>query len=150
MQRDIGLNKPALVLDSNVVLNTWLFADTATLNVVMPLLHTHTWVCTPWMQIEATRVASSRALAKYTTPEKLAALAQGFAQHANLVADECIPTDIASGLLRCRDVDDQVFLNLALYTQAPLLLTLDRDLLKLKKRAKSLALIIVEPSKITL
>jgi putative PIN family toxin of toxin-antitoxin system len=141
---------PVMVLDTNVVLNYAFFQEPATVALINQLLRTHRWCSTPWMQLEASRVASSRALVKYATPSTLAQLAACFAQHATMIADDAVPADIATGVLRCRDSDDQIFLDVALYTQAVLLLTLDRDLLKLKKRAASLqpvGLRIVEPFK---
>jgi putative PIN family toxin of toxin-antitoxin system len=81
-------------------------------------------------------------LAKYVTPAATATLIQGFIKHATIVEHA------AASPMRCRDVDDQAFLDLAAHTQAPLLLTLDRDLLKLQKRAKTFGLKIVQPFKI--
>lgn len=136
---------PALIIDSNVVLNWLFFTDSATVRCITALLSTHRWVCTEWMQHEAQRVATLPQLAKYANPVATAALAQGFAQFATIVQDNAISPHPA---LRCRDPDDQAFLDLAAHTQAPLLLTLDRDLLKLQKRAKTFGLIIMQPFKI--
>ena len=60
-----------------------------------------------------------------------------------------LPADVRSPM-RCRDTDDQTFLDLAHHKQATLLLTLDRDLLKLRKRAASFGLHIVQPAKLSL
>lgn len=135
---------PALVIDSNVVLNWLFFADPATVVTVNVLLLTHRWVTTPWMVREAQRVATLPQLAKYASPQAVQALAQGFTDLAQLCEPE------VKSPLRCRDPDDQAFLDLAAHTHAPLLLTLDRDLLKLRKRAATLGLNIVQPFKIAL
>jgi uncharacterized protein len=131
--------KRALVIDSNVVLNWLFFKDPLTMALVERLLLTHRWVCTQWMQREAQRVATLPLMAKYASSEAISALAQGFADHAAIIEHSTVSP------MRCRDADDQAFLDLAAHTQAPLLLTLDRDLLKLRKRAATLGLNIVQP-----
>ncbi len=144
-------DKSALVIDSNVVLDWLFFAEPATLATINALLHTHRWVCTPWMMREAQRVATLPQLAKYANPQATQRLQQGFAAYATVIEpDNAKPPHAPSPIvtpLRCRDPDDQAFLDLALHTQAPLLLTLDRDLLKLRKRACVLGLNIVQPFK---
>jgi putative PIN family toxin of toxin-antitoxin system len=135
---------PALVIDSNVVLNWLFFKDAPTIAVIERLLLSHHWVCTEWMQREAQRVATLPQMTKYASIEAIAALPQGFTEHAILITHTTVSP------MRCRDVDDQAFLDLAAHTQAPLLLTLDRDLLKLRKRAATFGLTIVQPFKITL
>jgi putative PIN family toxin of toxin-antitoxin system len=134
---DVG--KAALVIDTNVVLNWLFFADAPTAATIHALLGQHRWVCTAWMAREAQRVATTAQLAKYASTAATAALAQGFAQHATVLEHGAISP------LRCRDPDDQAFLDLAAHTQAPLLLTLDNDLLKLRKRAATLGLCIASP-----
>ncbi len=133
----------ALVIDSNVVLNWLFFKDAATVEVIERLLQSHQWVCTEWMQREAQRVATLPQMAKYASTEALAVLAHGFTERATLVVHATVSP------MRCRDADDQAFLDLAAHTQAPLLLTLDRDLLKLRKRAATFGLTIVQPIKMT-
>jgi uncharacterized protein len=135
---------PALVIDSNVVLNWLFFKDAPTVTAIERLLQTHRWVCTEWMQREAQRVATLPQMAKYASSEAIAALAHGFAEHAILIKHTTVSP------MRCRDVDDQAFLDLAAHTQAPLLLTLDRDLFKHRKHAKALGLNIVQPFKMAI
>jgi uncharacterized protein len=135
------------VLDTNVVLNAWFFQEAHTLAVVHQCLMHHTWVTTPWMRLEALRVARTPFLAKYCSQDALVRLDTAFDQHATVFEDATIAT--TKNMLRCRDLDDQIFLDLAVHTQAEYLLSLDRDLLKLKKRAASIGLSIIEPSKIT-
>ncbi len=142
--------KPSIILDTNVVLNAFFFQETRTVHIVQSLLARYSWFSTPWMQDEAIRVAKSRNLVKYATLENIGCLTEAFNLHATLITDCLLPNNITNGLLRCRDIDDQIFLNLALYTQAHILLTLDRDLLKLKKRSQSLGVLIVEPLNIKL
>jgi putative PIN family toxin of toxin-antitoxin system len=142
--------KPNIILDTNVVLNAFFFQDSNTAHTVQSLLTRYSWISTLWMQNEALRVANSRHLAKYATLENTIYLSEAFNQQATLIADCLLSNDITNGLLRCKDIDDQIFLNLALYAQADILLTLDRDLLKLKKRGQSLGILIIEPFNIKL
>ncbi len=142
---DVNVNiasAPSLVIDTNVVLNWLFFKDPPTIALIAQLRSTHQWVSTAWMQREAQRVAHSTHLANYAATGAFDALDAGFAAHATLIEPA------AASPLRCRDPDDQAFLNLATHTQAPLLLTLDRDLLKLRKRAATFGLNIVQPFKI--
>jgi putative PIN family toxin of toxin-antitoxin system len=111
--------------------------------VIERLLCDYQWVCTEWMQREAQRVAKLPQMAKYASSETILALNQGFSNHATLIEHSTVSP------MRCRDVDDQAFLDLAAHTQARLLLTLDRDLLKLRKRAATLELTIVQPNRVS-
>ncbi|MDH5254967.1 MAG: putative toxin-antitoxin system toxin component, PIN family [Gammaproteobacteria bacterium] len=54
--------------------------------------------------------------------------------------------DIAPAPCRCRDPDDQKFLDLALCAGARWLITRDRDLLKLRKKVRAAGLAIVAPA----
>jgi putative PIN family toxin of toxin-antitoxin system len=54
--------------------------------------------------------------------------------------------DIAPAPCRCRDPDDQKFLDLALSSGARWLVTRDRDLLKLRKKVKAAGLTITVPA----
>jgi uncharacterized protein len=166
------INPPALVIDTNVVLNWLFFQDSLTVSLINRLLNINSktskrdktnrfqptdtnidvliydWVITPWMYQEVQRVARSKHLKHYVTldPMALDRLEQGFIDHAHTIQIDD-NTDKTPCVLRCKDKDDQIFLDLALLTQAPLLLSLDRDLLKLKKRASLLTprLMIVQP-----
>lgn len=53
--------------------------------------------------------------------------------------------DIAPAACRCRDPDDQKFLDLALSAGARWLITRDRDLLKLRKKVRAAGLTITGP-----
>lgn len=54
--------------------------------------------------------------------------------------------DITPAPCRCRDPDDQKFLDLALCAGASWLITRDRDLLKLRKKVRAAGLAIVAPA----
>jgi putative PIN family toxin of toxin-antitoxin system len=55
------------------------------------------------------------------------------------------PTTPSDHRLRCRDADDQKFLDLGLALNAQWLLTSDQDLLKLRRRAAALGLQVGSP-----
>jgi uncharacterized protein len=141
---DKAVALPALVLDTNVVLNWLFFKDPPTVALIGALLTDQQWVSTAWMQAEAQRVAHSPHLAKYASAAAFETLTTGFTQQAQMLEPRTLSP------LRCRDPDDQAFLDLAAHTHAPLLLSLDRDLLKLRKRAATLGLNIVQPFKMAL
>ena len=60
---------------------------------------------------------------------------------AELALGNLLPADFP----RCRDADDQHFLALAYHAKADGLLTKDRELLRLKKRAARFGVTIVSP-----
>jgi putative PIN family toxin of toxin-antitoxin system len=72
--------------------------------------------------------------------DRQAALLREWESLAELVGD------IASAPCRCRDPDDQKFLDLALSAGARWLITRDRDLLKLRKKVRSAGLTIAAPA----
>ena len=71
--------------------------------------------------------------------DRQAGLLREWEAHAELVVD------IAPAPCRCRDPDDQKFLDLALSAGARWLITRDRDLLKLRKKVRSAGLTIAAP-----
>ena len=75
------------------------------------------------------------------SPDAPAALAQ-FDRLAEMSATPVTNTYVG---LRCRDTDDQVFIDLALAEGARWLLTHDRALLKLSRRASARGLRILRP-----
>lgn len=131
---------PAVVLDTNVLLDWWVFrnprvapwCDEVQAGRIL-------WLACPRMRQEFERQLGRDLLSRWA-PDAAAALA-GFDAHA-LLLPEPPP---APGTLRCRDADDQVFLDLALAHQAKWLLTHDRDLLALARRARRLGLEIRAP-----
>lgn len=132
------------VLDTNVCLNLWFFKDARTLSTLGALLSGQRMQVhgSPAMLTELLRVARSPHLAKY------AVQADAFAQleAAWRATVDCHVTQLTQpSPMRCRDADDQIFLDVAHTFHAEVLFSLDRDLLKLKKRAKSLGLIITDP-----
>jgi uncharacterized protein len=127
-----------VVLDTNVLLDLWVFDDPGT----------------RWL---AAAIAARRVLALRTSAsdaelvEVLERARFGLdlqRQQAILAAWEAASERVreapATALL-CSDPDDQKFLDMALDARARLLLTKDRALLKLRRRAHALGLAIARP-----
>ncbi len=132
----------ACVLDTQVLLD-WLVFDDPRMRDWSQAITTSRvrWLSCAAMLDEALRVAHYPALARRASPEKAEALLRAtFASHAQV-----LPQPVSSPLLRCRDPDDQVFIDLALAQGARWLLSRDRALLDLRRRAAATGLHIVAP-----
>ena len=133
---------PSIVLDTNAALDGLLFDDPA-MAALMYELHAAKlrWLATPRMREEFRQVLARPMLAKYVASGEHTL--SRFDQLAR-VCEEC--TLPPTAILLCRDGDDQVFIELALRERAPWLVTRDRDLLCVAKRAQRLGLAIVTPA----
>jgi uncharacterized protein len=141
LPKDARLANPGLVLDTNTVLDWLVFADPGVAAVTDAIeegaVH---WLVCPRMRDELERTLAYASLAKWQPdPARVLAL---FDQHAQM----CPAPVTAPTTPRCTDTDDQVFIDLALTTGAHSLLTHDRALLKLARRARVLGLQIVKPA----
>ena len=132
------MTPPRVVLDTNVLLDLWVFDDPGT-----------RWLAAA---IAAGRVAVLRTVAIEAELVDVLGRAR-FAlarerQQAILAAwqasSECAAVPPVASVV-CSDPDDQKFLDLALHARAALLLTKDRALLKLRRRAATVGLAIVRP-----
>lgn len=131
---------PTAVVDTNVLLDWWVFRDPrgAGWRDDIAAGRIRRLAC-PLMRLEFERQLGRTALARWA-PDAAAAL-DGFDAHCLHLPDPP-PSGPA---LRCRDADDQVFVDLALAHGARWLLTHDRDLLALARRARRLGLEILKP-----
>lgn len=129
------------VLDTNVALDWLLFAEPATAPLGAAVESgTVIWFACAHMRNELERVLRYPALERWR-PDATALLAR-FDRHARLLSQP--PTD---PLLRCADRDDQVFIDLSRAHHARWLITRDRALLHLARRAAPLGLSIVTPAR---
>ena len=121
-----------VVLDTNIVLDLWVFADTASVSlreaITARRLH---WIGTASMREELQRVLGypqivSRLLARQLQADEVLACLD---RHVQTVADA------PRADVRCRDPDDQKFVDLALRHRA-LLLSKDALVLALRKRMR--------------
>jgi predicted nucleic acid-binding protein len=122
---------PAVVLDTNTVLDWLVFDDTSVTAVVAAIEGGRLrWLACGAMRDELVRTLAYRSLARWK-PDSERALSI-FDRYVEPVAQPS-PAPLN---LRCSDPDDQVFIDLALAHQARWLLTHDRALLRLAKRAR--------------
>lgn len=131
---------PAVVLDTNVLLDWMVFRDPR----VRALSHAleqggMAWWATAAMRAEFSHMLGHRSLERWK-PECERALAC-FDSLAKM-KDSSPPAP-----WRCSDPDDQCFVDLALDVDAGWLLTRDRALLKLARRAAGRGLIVVPPER---
>jgi len=133
---------PGLVLDTNAVLD-WLVFDNAAMRAPASAITGGRviWLACSAMRDELAHMVVHPSLARWS-PDPEAALAT-FDLHAQLRAP---PTPGLPERLLCSDSDDQIFVDLALACGARWLLTHDRALRKLARRAAARGLAIMLPS----
>lgn len=124
----------ALVLDTNIVLDLFVFDDPASRSLKQALRKAQVrWLATEAMRAELLRVLAYPLISKRLHALNLSAddvLAQ-FDRHAQLTA-AALPVNV-----RCADADDQKFIDLAVCHRAALL-SKDRAILRLGKRLLAL------------
>jgi putative PIN family toxin of toxin-antitoxin system len=127
-----------LVLDTNIVLDWLVFDDPSTVDLRVAItsrraeVHTHSILIDelqrvlayPALKLDTARQAA--VLNEYRTQITLAVAPQEFARN-NLL--------LPAGFPQCRDRDDQSFIALAYHVKADVLVTRDKAVLKLRKRA---------------
>ncbi len=129
---------PVVVIDTNIVLEALLFGDLRAARVVAALEGGQwRWLATAPMRDEFERVLQ-RPLLRRWQPDP-ARLRHAFDALASLVEPA------ARSAIRCRDADDQMFIDLALARGAHWLLTRDRALLALRRHAARHGLAIGPP-----
>ena len=125
----------SVVLDTNIVLDVFVFADEAAQPVRSGLESGDLrWLATPAMRDELERVLAYPKIVPRLASCELAAadVLSKFDRHSERVG---VP---AKAPLTCRDADDQKFIDLAVAHRATLL-SKDRAVLALKKRLERLA-----------
>jgi putative PIN family toxin of toxin-antitoxin system len=130
---------PRVVVDTNVALDWLVFRDAGIQPLGRALARGDLcWLATAAMRAELAHMLAHASLARWA-PDSERALAS-FDGLAVLTAAPEHP-----GPLRCRDPDDQMFIDLALAASAKWLLTRDKALLRLARRAAAFGLIVVPP-----
>lgn len=97
------------------------------------------WLATPAMHLEFMHVLARPGMQAWK-PD-LEAVGRAWADHALIVPAA------AAAPWRCRDTSDQMFVDLAVARQAQALLTRDRSLLALARRARASGLLIGAPER---
>lgn len=131
---------PLVVLDTNVVLDWLLFADPGAQALASAIEQGRLrWIATAAMRGEFDHVLA-RGLAA-TRGADLVRFALAWERHC----DERPLAPAAAARLRCTDDDDQKFLDLALFAGARWLISRDRAVLKLRRRAAAYGSAIATP-----
>jgi uncharacterized protein len=131
---------PLIVLDTNAVLDWLLFRDPSMAPIAAAIdLGLVRWIATPAMQDEFAHVLG-RGLAAERGVDA-AGWESAWQQHCMLRAQ----SPPAPARLRCTDADDQKFIDLACAAQARWLVSRDRAVLKLRRRAAIEGLTILPP-----
>jgi len=117
-----------VVLDTNIVLDLFVFEDGATSVLRDAITRGEVqWIATAAMREELVRVLAYPQVVRQRAPELLARALSAFDAHAALQPEP------ARAPYRCADEDDQKFIDLAVAHRA-LLLSKDREVLKMKNR----------------
>lgn len=132
------------MLDTNVVLDWLLFGDPSAAPLAAAIVRKHVrWIATPAMRDELAEVLR-RGLATQRNADPAALLAAWDA-HAEMLAEPArLPAAVP---LCCSDPDDQKFLDLAHAAGATWLLSRDRAVLRLARRAAGFGIGICVPER---
>lgn len=134
---------PKLVLDSNVVFDWLYFRDPRCAALAQAITQRRVcWIATAAMGDELEHVLERGALGT-RWPDGPSAVRHGWQHWASLVDAPAAPAPLA---MRCTDADDQKFIDLALGARAVALLSADRAVLRLARRARAHGLAITTAS----
>jgi len=131
---------PKAVIDTQVVMDWLVFAEPS----VAPLASAVQcgglcWIGSPAMRAELLHVLGRGVAAEWAP--KLAAIESAFEQWCTPIL--AVPTPAVR--LLCRDPDDQMFIDLAIAQQCQWLISRDRAVLALARRARAFGLVILTP-----
>jgi uncharacterized protein len=131
---------PRVVLDTNVVLDWLLFSEPSVAELAAAVMHGRVrWLATAAMRDEMAHVLGRGLAAAHGADP--AGLAAAWDRHCT----EHPPAPPVAAHLRCTDTDDQKFIDLALAVGARWLISHDRAVLKLRRRAAQHGLTIAPP-----
>lgn len=123
------MSVPIVILDTNVLLDWCVFKDPAAAPLAQALLNGQLrWLACPSMRAEWDHVWPRSVFARWQ-PDP--ALTTAVYAHATLVDEP------PRGPFKCKDPDDQVFIDLALHVGAQWLLSKDAALLALARRSRT-------------
>jgi predicted nucleic acid-binding protein len=134
---------PRIVLDTNVVLD-WLYFRDPRCDALAEAVSADRvrWIATAAMRDEIEHVLERGSLGSHR-PDGAASVREGWQRWATMV--EGTPA-VAPLAMRCTDVDDQKFIDLALAARAVALLSADRAVLRLARRSATQGLAITTVS----
>ena len=130
---------PCIVLDTNVVLDWLYFGDVRCAALAEAVTgHRVRWIASAPMRDEIEHVLERGSLGT-RWPEGPATVRDGWHRWATMVEATAHAVPLA---MRCTDADDQKFIDLALGARAVALLSADRAVLRLARRASAFGLVI--------
>jgi putative PIN family toxin of toxin-antitoxin system len=133
-------DKPLAVIDTQVLLDWMVFADARVTRWVGAVTGGElTWIACPVMRSEFAHMVAHPRFSRWQPQSE-----QALSVFDRLAVMRQDPT-ASCPHLRCRDRDDQVFIDLAVAHRARWLLTRDKALLALARRARPLGLEILKP-----
>lgn len=136
--------RAAIVIDTQVVMDWLVFRDARVQALTAAVTSGRLrWLVAPAMRDEIRHVLGRGVAASYA-PD-LAFIEAQFDAHA--LAVDPVPPQPLAGRLVCRDPDDQKFIDLALAAGARWLISRDKAVLALAKRARLRGLVIVTPER---
>lgn len=130
--QDDGSGRGDVVIDTNVVLDLWVFREPAFYALRQALqAGARRWLATPAMRVELVRVLGYPNVARYMVRQGLTPDGVLAEIDTHLVLQA--PALAAQGAaLQCHDRDDQIFIDLALAHRVPLI-SRDKEVLRLAK-----------------
>jgi len=141
---DSAHTAPRIVIDTQVIMDWLVFRDPRVQALVQAVVGRQVqWIGDPAM-LDELRHVLGRGVAAQFDPD-LAWIESQFEQHCQMIASASPP----AVRLVCRDPDDQKFIDLALAQRAQWLLSRDRAVLALAKRARAQGLLILNPDRWT-
>ena len=142
LQAQPGFDAVTVVIDTNVLLDLWVFANPGVLALLEALNRGELrWLATAAMRSELEHTLAKPSLTAWRPdPHKV------LGQFDRL--STCAPAPATTGVprLSCRDPKDQMFIDLALAHRAPWLISHDRALLALARQAKIFGVAVVRPA----
>ncbi len=134
--------RPSIVVDTQVVMDWLVFNDARVQALAAALMSGGLrWLVAAAMRDEIRHVLGRGVAASYAPDQAL--IEARFDAHSLPV--DAAPAQPLAGRLVCRDPDDQKFIDLALASEARWLVSRDKALLALAKRARPRGLLIVKP-----
>jgi putative PIN family toxin of toxin-antitoxin system len=132
---------PRIVLDSNVVLDWMLFGNPSAGPLAEAIrARTVRWIATPAMRQELEHVLTRSRFGRW--PVSPSGIFEAWDAWAEMVQ---VPS-ASTPTLRCSDPDDQKFIDLAIEGRAAALISRDKALLRLARRAAQRSLKILSPA----
>jgi putative PIN family toxin of toxin-antitoxin system len=134
----VQAGRPALVLDTNILLDVWVFGDVAAAPLIAGLPRRQwRWLATMPMREELARVLAYPQIVKSLNHHHInpQTVLDQFDAHAELVAVA------PKASVTCKDPDDQKFIDLAVAHRATLL-SKDHAILSMTKRLQALGAIV--------